>query len=265
MSQARLKGRRILLTRPEGSAAAWRSALESAGARVGELPLIAIRHEADDAVLREVLDGIGEYEWIVFTSANGVRGFFERFLERYTDIRSVGGARFACVGPATESALRAYHLDSDLTPQEADAVGLARALMTEHDVEHQKVLVVAGNLAPDELPRLLSEQGHAIVDKLMVYSTGERDVSDLEAAASFRREGADLLVFASPSAVASFLHQAASLRLEPGARQPVTLAVGSTTADAMRRAGIPVGAIAAKPTAEGIRDAAGEALASAKT
>ncbi|MFN7340918.1 MAG: uroporphyrinogen-III synthase [Opitutia bacterium] len=264
MSSTRLKGRRVLLTRPEGSAAAWRSTLEAAGASVDELPLIAVHHEADATVLREVLDGIGEYEWIVFTSANGVRGFFERFLERYTDIRSVGGVRFACVGPATEAALRAYHLDSDLTPREADGVGLARTLMTEHDVEHQKVLVVSGNLATDELPRLLSEQGHAIVDKILVYSTGERDVSALEAAASFRREGADLLVFASPSAVESFLHQAASLRLEPGARQPIAVAVGSTTAEAMRRAGIPVGAIAAKPSAEGIRDAAAEALASAK-
>jgi uroporphyrinogen-III synthase len=264
MAQARLKGRRILLTRPEGSAAAWRAALEAAGARVDELPLIAVNHAADAALLREVLDGIGEYEWVIFTSANGVRGFFERFLERFTDIRSVGGASFACVGPATEAALRAYHLDSDLTPGDSDGVALARALMTDHDVEHQKVLVVSGNLASDEVPRLLSEQGHAIVDRLTVYSTAERDVASLEAAATFRREGADLLVFASPSAVESFLHQAAALRLEAGARQPAAIAVGSTTAEAMRRAGIPVGAIAAKPTAEGIRDAAAEALAAAK-
>lgn len=264
MSSTRLKGRHVLLTRPEGSSAAWRAALEAAGARVDELPLIAVSHRADDAVLREVIEGIGEYEWVVFTSANGVRGFFERFLERRSDIRSVGGARFACVGPATEAALRAYHLDSDLTPREADGVALARALMADHDVEHQKILVVSGNLASDEVPRLLSEQGHAIVDKLVAYSTAERDVSALGAAASFRREGADLLVFASPSAVESFLHQAASLRLEPGARQPLAVAVGSTTAESMRRAGIPVAAIAAKPTAEGVRDAAAEALASAK-
>lgn len=264
MSTARLKGRRILLTRPEGSAAAWRAALEAAGARVEELPLIAIRHEAEAAVLHEVLEGLGEYDWVIFTSANGVRGFFERFFERHADIRSVGGARFACVGPATESALRAYYLESDLTPREADGVALARALMTDHDVENQKLLVVGGNLASDEVPRLLSEQGCAIVDRLTVYTTGQRDVSSSDSAASFRREGADLLVFASPSAVESFLHQAASLRLEPGARQPQTVAVGPTTAEAMRKAGIPVGAIAAKPTAEGVRDAAAEALAAAK-
>jgi uroporphyrinogen III methyltransferase/synthase len=110
----------------------------------------------------------------------------------------------------------------------------------------------------------LSDQGYAIVDTLTVYATGEKDVSASGAASVFRREGADLLVFASPSAVESFIHQAASLRLEPGARQPLAIAVGATTAEAMRKAGIPVAAIAAKPTAEGIRDAAAEALASAK-
>lgn len=264
MSITRLKGRRILLTRPEGSATVWRATLEAAGAQVDELPLLAIHHEADATVLREVLAGLGEYDWVVFTSANGVRGFFERFFERYTDIRSIGGTRFACVGPATEAALRAFHLDTDLAPEGADGVSLARKLMTEHEIENQKILVVAGSQATDEVPRLLSDQGYAIVDTLTVYATGEKDVSASGAASVFRREGADLLVFASPSAVESFIHQAASLRLEPGARQPLAIAVGATTAEAMRKAGIPVAAIAAKPTAEGIRDAAAEALASAK-
>jgi uroporphyrinogen-III synthase len=260
MSTSALKGRRVVLTRPEGAAAAWRAALEKAGAHVDELPLIEVRLGAEHEVLGEVLAGIGEYDWIVFASANGVRGFFARFFGRYRDIRSIGGARMACVGPATESALRAFHLESDLTPDSSDAVSLARALMGEHDVENQKVLVVAGNLSSDELPRLLSEEGYAIVDTLRVYETGEHEVAGSAAAEVFRREGADALVFASPSAVESFLHQAASLRLEPGARQPKAVAVGPTTAEALRRAGIPVGAVAAHPTAEGVRDAALAAL-----
>ncbi len=260
MPPSPLKGRRIVLTRPEGSGAAWRAALEAAGADVSELPLIALSYEPDQAMLAEVLDGIGEYDWILFTSANGVKGFFDRFFERFRDIRSIGGARLACVGPGTEAALRAYHLESDLTPADADGVGLARALMGEHDVENQKLLVVAGNLSSDELPLLLSRDGMAIVDVLRTYVTGERDVAGSHAAESFRRQGADVLVFASPSAVESFLHQAASLRPDTGARQPRTVAVGPTTAEALRRAGIPVGAVAARPTAEGIREAAIAAL-----
>lgn len=262
MSKLPLRDRMVVLTRPEGRGADWKEALADAGAAVSELPLIAISFEPDDAVLSEVLDGINQYDWVVFTSANGVRGFFDRFFERFTDIRSVGGARFACVGPATERQLRAYHLDSDLTAVQADARALGQELIEKHDIENQKVLLVTGNLNSPELPRMLSDGGLAIVDVLRVYGTEENPVGASPEAAEFRRRGADAIVFASPSAVESFIHQAASLRPEAGARQPKAVAVGPTTADAVRRAGIPLAATASAPTAAAVRDAVIAALAS---
>ncbi|MEY2820485.1 MAG: Uroporphyrinogen-III synthase [Verrucomicrobiota bacterium] len=262
MSKLPLRDRMVVLTRPEGRGADWKEALADAGAAVSELPLIAISFEPDDAVLSEVLDGINQYDWVVFTSANGVRGFFDRFFERFTDIRSVGGARFACVGPATERQLRAYHLDSDLTAVQADARALGQELIEKNDIENQKVLLVTGNLNSPELPRILSDGGLAIVDVLKVYGTEENPVGASPEAAEFRRRGADAIVFASPSAVESFIHQAASLRPEAGARQPKAVAVGPTTADAVRRAGIPLAATASAPTAAAVRDAVITALAS---
>ncbi|MEY3958132.1 MAG: Uroporphyrinogen-III synthase [Verrucomicrobiota bacterium] len=262
MSKLPLRDRMVVLTRPEGRGADWKEALADAGAAVSELPLIAISFEPDDAVLSEVLDGINQYDWVVFTSANGVRGFFDRFFERFTDIRSVGGARFACVGPATERQLRAYHLDSDLTAVQADARALGQELIEKNDIENQKVLLVTGNLNSPELPRMLSDGGLAIVDVLKVYGTEENPVGASPEAAEFRRRGADAIVFASPSAVDSFIHQAASLRPEAGARQPKAVAVGPTTADAVRRAGIPLAATASAPTAAAVRDAVIAALAS---
>ena len=196
----------------------------------------------------------------MFTSANGVRGFFDRFFQRFSDIRSVGGARFACVGPATEKALRGYHLDADLVAAQPDAVALGRELMTKYNVENQKLVIATGNLAGNELPRLLMEEGLAIVDILKVYSTDQKSVAEAPEAAEFRRRGADVIVFASPSAVESFMHQAASLRPDVGARQPKVVAVGPTTADAVRRAGIPLAGTAAAPTAKAIREAIIEAL-----
>ena len=106
MSKLPLRDRLVVLTRPEGRGAEWRSTLADAGAAVIELPLLEISFEPDEDILNDVLDTMGEYDWIVFTSANGVRGFFDRFFQRYSDIRSIGGVRFACVGPATEKALR---------------------------------------------------------------------------------------------------------------------------------------------------------------
>ena len=155
MSKLPLRDRLVVLTRPEGRGADWKTALVDAGAAVSELPLLEIKFEPDDTVLSEVLDAMGEYDWLIFTSANGVRGFFDRFFERFTDIRSVGGVRFACLGPATEKALRQYHLESDLTATQNDALSLGRELMNKYDVENQKILVVTGNLNTPELPRLL--------------------------------------------------------------------------------------------------------------
>ena len=211
-------------------------------------------------MLSEVLDAMGEYDWVVFTSPNGVRGFFDRFFERFSDIRSVGGVRFACVGPATEKALRQYHLDSDLTATQNDALTLGRELMAKHDIENQKILLVTGNLNSPELSRLLMEGAMAIVDLLKVYATEEKSVAESPEAAEFRRRGADVIVFASPSAVESFLHQAAALRPDAGARQPKAVAIGDTTADALRKAGIPLAGTAAAPTATAIRNAVIDAL-----
>ena len=260
MSKLPLRDRLVVLTRPEGRGADWKTALTEAGAAVSELPLLEIKFEPDDTVLSEVLDAMGEYDWVVFTSANGVRGFFDRFFQRYSDIRSIGGVRFACVGPATEKALRGYHLDADLVAGQADALALGRELMTKFNVENQKLVIATGNLAGPELPRLLMEEGLAIVDILKVYSTDQKSVAEAPEAAEFRRRGADALVFASPSAVESFMQQAASLRPDVGARQPKVVAVGPTTADAVRRAGIPLAATAAAPTAKAIRDAVIAAL-----
>jgi uroporphyrinogen-III synthase len=260
MSKLPLRDRHVVLTRPEGRGGDWKELLQEAGASVAELPLIEISFEPDALILTEILDGIGEYEWLVFTSPNGVRGFFDRFFERYADIRSVGGVKIACVGPATEKAVRSFHLEPDVTAEQADAVSLGRKLIDGFNVENQKMLLAAGNLSSAELPRMLIEEGLAIVDVLKVYSTEEKPVSESPEAAEFRARGADAIVFASPSAVESFLHQAASLRPAAGARQPKAIAIGATTADAMKRAGIPLAAVAAAPTAKAVRDAVTQAL-----
>jgi uroporphyrinogen-III synthase len=260
MSKLPLRDRLVVLTRPEGRGGDWKELLVDAGAAVSELPLIEISFEPDDTVLSEVLDAMGEYDWIIFTSPNGVRGFFDRFFERFSDIRSVGGVRFACVGPSTEKALRGYHLDSDLTAAKPDALSLGQELMTKFDVENQKILLVTGNLNSPELSRLLMEGALAIVDVIKVYATEEKSVAETPEAAEFRRHGADAIVFASPSAVESFLHQAASLRPDVGARQPKAIAVGPTTADALRKAGVPLAGMAAAPTAKAICDAVIAAL-----
>ncbi len=90
----------------------------------------------------EIFEELGSYDWIVFSSANGVRCFFDLLIEKYEDLRAFGNLRIAAVGEATARAVRAYHLRVDIVPARATAEDLAEALVAAGDLEHAKVVVV---------------------------------------------------------------------------------------------------------------------------
>ncbi|MDR2429427.1 MAG: uroporphyrinogen-III synthase [Puniceicoccales bacterium] len=255
-------GKRIVITRPQGAATqALREVLAGHGATVLEVPLLDIEYAADAATLAAIWAQMGQYDWLVFTSANGVQGFFERYFESFDDIRGLGICRIACVGPATVAAVRAYHLHIDHIPPDATAAALAEELASTEDLSNQRVLIIAGTRNSDVLARTLEEKSRAIVQTLTVYATEENDVSALAGTEDFREHGADAIVFASPSAVESFVAQASRLTLRPGAFPPKTVAIGPTTAAALREHGIPVAAQAAAPAQGPLVAAIAEACA----
>ena len=100
-----LSGRRIAVTRAREQASELAGKLAALGADVIELPLIHVSKEIDKQTLADVLAELGSYDWIVFTSANGVRFFFEEFFRLFDDIRSLGFLRFAAVGETTAKAI----------------------------------------------------------------------------------------------------------------------------------------------------------------
>ncbi len=251
-----LSGRRVVLTRADGANETWRVELERRGALVLEVPLIAVELGADPAsTATDVLETLGTYEWIVFTSANGVRGFFKSFFAKYKDIRCLGPSHIACVGKATAAELDRLHIQTDLLPDEAEADALATALMEADHLENLKILVVAGNLAGDTIARRLTAEAQAIVDTFVVYETREADADGASDVDNFREQGADALIFASPSAVKSFVSQLARLKPQAGAKQPKVVAIGATTASAVRQSGIPLAGEADAPSAAGVADA----------
>ena len=256
-------GKRIVITRPQGSATEFlRETLSAHGATVLEVPLLDVEYAADATTLDATWAQMGQYDWLIFTSANGVHGFFERFFESFNDIRGLGLCRIACVGPATAAAIRAYHLHIDHLPSDATAAALASELAATEDLSHQRVLVIAGTPNTDTLSRTLEEKARAIVQTLTVYATAENDVSELPATEDFRHHGADAIIFASPSAVESFVAQASRLTLRPGALSPKAVAIGPTTAAALREHGIPTAAQATVPTPEALVAAIAQACAS---
>jgi uroporphyrinogen-III synthase len=244
-----LAGKRIVVTRNLEAAGPLTTRLLALGADVLELPLIEIKLGAEPERSTEIFAEIGHYEWLIFTSANGVRGFFEVFFAAFEDIRSLGFLRIATVGERTAAAVREWHLKVDLIPEISSAEGLAEALKETEVLDNLRILVVTGNRNHDTLVKTL-ESERAIIDLYPVYQTNLADLSQNERAADFRHKGADALVFASSSAVESFGRQATHLKLEPGAQIPALCSFGQQTTETMKKAGIPVAVEAESPSIE---------------
>ena len=122
-----LFGQRVVVTRARDQAAPLSSLLAELGAEVLELPMIRTAPPEDRTPLVEALTGIGGYDWIVFTSANGVTCFFDYFFKAFHDLRAIGGVRIAAVGPVTAAHLKDLHLQVDLMPEKFEAAAVAKA------------------------------------------------------------------------------------------------------------------------------------------
>ncbi|MEC9122509.1 MAG: uroporphyrinogen-III synthase, partial [Verrucomicrobiota bacterium] len=202
-----LFGRRFVVTRPVDQNSRLKKLLEDKGAEVLELPLIRILPTEDRKLVAEAFAGIATYEWIVFTSANGAREFFNLFFRAFGDIRSFGPMRVACVGETTAEVVRGFNIDVELIPTVSTAEDLAQSLVATESLDSANVLVITGNRNREILVNLLQSIGHAIVDTLSVYSTDFADVSESADLPTFREKGADAIVFNSSSAALSYVEQ----------------------------------------------------------
>ncbi len=254
-----LFGRRVAITRTRDQNSELREKLETLGAEVLELPLINITKDVDKHGFVEILAELGSYDWIVFTSANGVRYFFEEFLKGFKDIRALGLLRFACIGRATARAIESYHLRVECMPDTATGASLADALIETGSLDSAKVIVVTGNLNRDKLVKKL-EAARAIVDRLPLYKTEKTDLSADPVADDFRQHGADAILFASSSAAESYHAQSASLKLAPDAKKPLVGSIGEQTTETLVEHGMKPHFIAAKPSLDALVSALIERL-----
>jgi uroporphyrinogen III methyltransferase/synthase len=250
-----LFGKRIVVTRPEGQLSRLKNMLEKKGAEVLELPLIKIIPQEDKKLIAETFAGIATYEWVVFTSANGAREFFNIFFKAFSDIRSFGPMRVACVGEATAQEVRKCNLDVELIPDRSTGEDLAQALVATESLDSANVLVVTGNRNREILVGLLETVGHAIVDTLPIYQTDFADVIDAPDRAKFIEMGADAIVFASSSAALSYIEQEEDLQLEQGAKVPIHASFGPQTTDTLKENDLSVDIVAQDSTLESMLEA----------
>jgi len=199
-----LSGKRIVVTRTRKQAGALTSQLRALGADVIELPTIRIEPPTDLREFAALVQDAHMYDWIVFTSPNGVDGFFEMFFKLYDDAREIGGAKIAAIGPATAQRVRDFHLHVDLQPDEFVAEAVVREFKKQGGVENLRILIARAEKARDVLPPELSKLG-AIVDEAFAYRTVPETRDLTGARRRFSQEGADLITFTSSSTVENFL------------------------------------------------------------
>jgi uroporphyrinogen III methyltransferase/synthase len=227
-----LFGKRIVVTRTREQAGELSKALRDLGADVVELPTIRIEPPEDRQEFAELVTHAHEYDWLVFTSPNGVERFFDAFFKAYDDARSLGNPRIAAIGNGTAKKIREYRFAVDLIPEKFVAEGLIDAFKKD-SVENLTMLWVKAAESREVVGQGLSDLG-AIVDECIAYRTVQETGDPTGAKARLAGQGADLITFTSGSTVDHFF--ALGLDWPEGC---VAGSIGPVTSETLRKHGVP--------------------------
>jgi len=249
-----LFGKRIVVTRSREQASELVRQLTELGADVLEIPTISIKPPKKIGPLREAIKGMGTYDWLVFTSPNGVDAFFREFFQCHSDVRDLGGVKVATIGAVTAQKLADLHLAVDLQPAEFTSEALLAEFRESVDCENLKFLLPRADLADERLARGIEELG-GIVDDLDAYQT----VPDTEDRNGHRArllsEGADMVTFTSSSTVANFCELIDVAALPEKFPKMRFVSIGPQTTQAAVAKGLPVAVEAKVHTIPGLVEA----------
>jgi uroporphyrinogen III methyltransferase/synthase len=246
-----LFGQRIVVTRRTEQAGSFAHRLTELGADVLEVPTICIEQTTRREELVDMLLELNSYDWLVFTSTNGVTSFFELFFKRFKDMRDIGGARIAAVGPATAAKLQELHLQVDLQPEEFTGRKVAEAFEKYETVENLKMCLLRAEAANKDLPLGLQELG-AIVDDIAVYRTVPELDDHTGVTARLLETGADWVTFTSSSTVEHFHARFDLPKLLKQFPQLKTASIGPETTKAIQALGLQPMLEAKTHTTEGL-------------
>ncbi len=273
MSEPRLplQNRRVLVTRTRDQAGALSMNLRTAGALPVELPVIRIEPPDDwnalDQALRALLEDAA-YDWLIFTSANGVKMVLERLCASGYEPAALSSVRIATIGPATAAALEGYGLAASLLPDEYIAEGVAEALRREavqrgETLAGVRILLARAAEARQVLITEL-EQAGAHVDVVAAYRTlpvAQDDERGREVATLLRQGQLDIITFTSSSTVHHFMHwlglaapdfPIGHTSASTHTTRPLIACIGPITASTARDYGLDVGVEAREFTTAGL-------------
>lgn len=244
-----LFGHRVLVTRPQRQAADLARRLEAVGAVPVLLPAVEVVPPHDWGEVDDRIARLGEYDWLVFTSVNGVEAFFGRLLARGRDLRALGGVKLACIGPATAAALAGYHLTADAVPPSFRSESLAAELLER--VRGQCVLLARADRGREVLRETLASVAH--VDQVAVYRQVDAIPADTPTFDALRRGEIDIVTLTSSNVARALLRALDGTtrgRIADGHIKVAT--ISPVTTAAVAEFGLPVAAEATEYTVPGL-------------
>jgi uroporphyrinogen III methyltransferase/synthase len=247
-----LFSKRILITRPRHQSSDLIYRFTHLGAVPLLLPTVEVRELPDWSAVDQALTDLASYHWLVFTSANGVHAFVRRLRQLGHDLRALGHLQLAAIGPSTGDALRAYHLEPDLVPDEYRSENLAAAL--KERAVGQRLLLARADRGRDLLRQELAAV--ATVDQIAVYSQVDVAIADPEVLSELRDGRIDYVTLTSSNiarALDRLLDNACKTRLVSG--QVRLVSISPVTSAAIRELGWPVAAEAVEYTTAGVVEA----------
>jgi len=247
-----LFGKRIVVTRAQDQAGGFSEKLRSLGADAIEFPVISIQPPEDAGPLDRAIGHLALYDWVIFTSVNGVRFFMDRLDRSDQDLRSFK-ARICAIGPATRRAIEDLHLKVDLMPEEYVAESLVEAFRAER-VQGKRVLLPRAAVARDLIPAELAKLG-AHVEVVEAYRNLVPENAAESARAIFSSPKPDWITFTSSSTVRNCIEIAGREALR-GIR---IASIGPVTSGTAREHGLNVDAEAKEYTVDGLLKAILEA------
>jgi len=248
LTARQLFGRTVLVTRPERQATAMIMLLGELGAAALLQPAIDIDPPADWSGVDAVIGALPTYDWLVFSSANGVHFFLERIMETGGDLRLLAGCQLAAIGPATAEALADYRLQADLLPEEYRAEALAEGLAAAAAGQKagQRMLLLRASRGREVLAERLTAAG-AEVDQVVVYQSNDVAAPEPDIAAALAEGRIDWVTVTS-SAIARSLVRLFGDDL----KRSRLAAISPLTAEVLTEAGYPPAVVATEYTTDGL-------------
>jgi uroporphyrinogen III methyltransferase/synthase len=250
----------VIVTRPAHQAQPFSARLRELGAAVIEAAAVEIQEPADFAPVDSALRRLAEFDWVVFTSVNGVEVFVRRCRHLGLDARALCEAKVAAVGPATAAALRAHFIVPDLIPDEFTTRALGEAVKSAGRLAGRRVLLARADIASDAL-RLSLTAAAAEVEEVAFYHNVRPERLPEDAASALGEKRVDWITFSSSSSVGNFLALASEANQGPVGLEGVRLAaIGPVTAEALRSHGLEPTVVARQHTMAGLVEAILEAV-----